>query len=157
MAQETRAASLLTLPAELLQHILAHLDPVDLAHVAQTSRALLAHSYDDQLWQPLINRHLPHHPVSHPRPLATYRDLFVAHQPRWFLPQHRLWFSNSYPHGKLLLARYDAHTGSIQAHTVSAVRGPTPSASGRRTTKSSSIPSTLASPSTWRSRSSISR
>ncbi|KAF2771111.1 hypothetical protein EJ03DRAFT_309565 [Teratosphaeria nubilosa] len=123
MAREGPASRLLALPAELVQHILAQLEPVDLAHVAQAARVLAAHAYDDQLWHPLVNRHLPH-PIHDPRPLRTYRDLFVAHQPRWFLPQHRLWFSNSSPHGKLLLARYDAQRGSIQAHTVSAVRGP---------------------------------
>ncbi|KAK5136232.1 hypothetical protein LTR08_003839 [Meristemomyces frigidus] len=114
--------SLIGLPAELLLHILAGLEPLDLANTAQTCRTLHAHSYDDQIWQPLVSRNLPE-PITEPTPLKSFRDLYVAHQPHWFLPRHRIWFSDSEPSGKLLVARYDPRRGCIEAYAVVAQRG----------------------------------
>ncbi|KAK5123310.1 hypothetical protein LTR85_002740 [Meristemomyces frigidus] len=114
--------SLLGLPAELLLHVLTYLEPLDLASTARTCRALYAHGYDDQIWQPLVNANVPE-PVSEPTPLKTFRDLYIAHHPHWFLPRHRLWFSDSEPSGKLVVARYDSRRGCIEAYAVVAKRG----------------------------------
>lgn len=114
--------SLLGLPAELLLQVLTYLEPLDLANVAQTCRSLHAHGYDDQIWQPLVNRNLPD-TIPEPTPMKTFRDLYIAHHPHWFLPQHRLWFSDSEPSGKLLAARYDPRRGCIEAYAVVAQKG----------------------------------
>ena len=113
---------LLSLPAELLQHVLTYLSPLDLVNVALTCRPLKVHSYDDQIWQPIINSNLPS-PVTEPTPLQNFRDLYIAHHPHWFLPRFRLWFADSQPNGKLLIARYDPRRGCIEAHAMVAVRG----------------------------------
>ncbi|KAK4547005.1 hypothetical protein LTR36_001225 [Oleoguttula mirabilis] len=115
--------SLLGLPAELLLHVLTYLEPLDLAGTARTCRALYAHGYDDQIWQSIVNRNLPV-PASEPTPLKTFRDLYVAHHPHWFLPRNRIWFSDSEPSGKLVVARYDPRRGCIEAYAVVAQRGP---------------------------------
>nr|POF02526.1 hypothetical protein CFP56_58157 [Quercus suber] len=115
----TSRASLLALPDELLQHVLRHLDPVSLASVAQTCRRLCQQSYDDLIWQPLVNENLPE-PIHEPAPLESFRDLFIAHHPHWFLPRQRIWFADNEHMGKLLLARYQPSTGSIEAHAVTA-------------------------------------
>ena len=122
MADSANAPALIQLPAELVLNILAYLEPLDLACVAQTCRTLSTHSYDDQIWQPLVNRNLPE-PITECAPLKTFRDLFIAHHPYWFLAKHRLWFSDSDPQGKLVAARYEPKTGCISAYTVTAQRG----------------------------------
>ncbi|KAJ9631944.1 hypothetical protein H2203_000345 [Taxawa tesnikishii (nom. ined.)] len=119
---EDRPLSLLALPAELLHHVLAHLPPTDLASVSATCRLLYTHSLSDQLWQPIVNYNLPE-PIHSPKPASSFRDLYVAHQPYWFLPRHRIWFSDSEPSGKLLVSRYDPRRGCIEAYSVVAERG----------------------------------
>ena len=119
---ETQQASILGLPAELLQHILSYLEPLDLGSVAQTCTALSAQSYDDQIWQPIINRNLAR-PITEPTPLKSFRELYLAHHPHWFLPKHQVWFADSPPYGKLVIARYDERRGCIEAYAVAARRG----------------------------------
>ncbi|KAI6874189.1 hypothetical protein KC323_g781 [Hortaea werneckii] len=113
---------LLALPAELLLHIFSYLSPLDLGSAAQTCHGLLCHAYDDALWQPLVSHNL-HQPLSSPAPCHTFRDLYLSHHPHWFLPRYRVWFADSQPSGKLLIARYNSAKGSIEAHAVVAQRG----------------------------------
>jgi len=120
MADNT--SSLVQLPSELVLDIFAYLEPLDLASVAFSCKTLSTHSYDDRIWQPLINRNLPE-PISEPAPLQTFRELFIAHHPYWFLAKRRLWFSDGEHQGKLVAARYEAKTGCIAAYTVAAQRG----------------------------------
>ncbi|RMZ15012.1 hypothetical protein D0860_01878 [Hortaea werneckii] len=114
--------SLLALPAELLLHIFSYLSPLDLGSAAQTCHGLLCHAYDDALWQPLVSSNL-YQPLSSPAPCHTFRDLYLSHHPHWFLPRYRVWFADSQPSGKLLIARYNSAKGSIEAHAVVAQRG----------------------------------
>lgn len=122
MANAAIPAHLLELPAEIILHILTFLEPPDLARSAQTCRALQTQTYDDQLWQLAINHHLPQ-PIFEPTPLKSFRDLYIAHHPHWFLPKYRIWFGDCEPNGKLLVARYDPRRGCIEAYTVVAMRG----------------------------------
>lgn len=121
MSNTAPLPTLLALPAELLQHVLILLEPRDLASVAQTCHALLVHSYDDQIWQPLVNRNL-RYPITAPAPLRSFRELYIAHHPHWFILRHPLWFSDANPHGKLVISRYDAQRGCILAYAVAAER-----------------------------------
>ncbi|KAF2483879.1 hypothetical protein BDY17DRAFT_322773 [Neohortaea acidophila] len=117
------SCSFLRLPAELVLHILSHLEPFDLVKTAQTCRTLQQHSYDDFLWLPLVQRNIVGSPVDGTS-FPSYRELYAAHHPHWFLPRHRIWFSDSSPSGKLLVARYEPNAGRIAAYTVTAARGP---------------------------------
>lgn len=123
MADDANDAAMLRLPTELIQHILSLLEPLDLASIAQTCRPLYTLSYDDILWLPIINRTLPS-PISTPGPAKSFRNLYAAHHVHWFLAKHRIWFGDSEPGGKLLLARYDNETGSIEANTIVATKHP---------------------------------
>ncbi|RMY27922.1 hypothetical protein D0866_09798 [Hortaea werneckii] len=120
--EEADQPFLLALPAELLLHIFSYLSPLDLGSAAQTCHGLLCHAYDDALWQPLVSSNL-HQPLSSPAPCHTFRDLYLSHHPHWFLPRYRVWFADSQPSGKLLIARYNSAKGSIEAHAVVAQRG----------------------------------
>ncbi|RMY49784.1 hypothetical protein D0865_07289 [Hortaea werneckii] len=120
--EEADQPFLLALPAELLLHIFSYLAPLDLGSAAQTCHGLLCHAYDDALWQPFVSANL-HQPLSSPAPCHTFRDLYLSHHPHWYLPRYRVWFADSQPSGKLLIARYNSAKGSIEAHAVVAQRG----------------------------------
>ncbi|QIW97990.1 hypothetical protein AMS68_003508 [Peltaster fructicola] len=122
MSRAQQHTRLLELPAELVHHILTYLPPIDLPRVAASCKALHALSIDDRLWQACINDGLPQRILT-PAPLATFRDLYIAHHPYWFLPRNQLWFADNGPNGRLILARYDPRRGSIVAHTITAWRG----------------------------------
>lgn len=122
MEDTQHTSSLLALPAELVYHILSYLSPPELARVACTCNRLKTLSYDDRIWQVLISQNLPE-PITQATPLKRFRDLYIAHHPHWFLPRHKIWFSDSEPNGKLLIARYDERRGCIEAYAVTAVRG----------------------------------
>ncbi|WPG98079.1 Hypothetical protein R9X50_00086500 [Acrodontium crateriforme] len=114
--------SLLGLPAEVIYHVLVYCSPFELTNVALVNHRLKAQAYDDRLWQAHINDNLPK-PLSTPKPFSSFRSLFIAHHPHWFLPRNQFWFSDSKPHGKLLFSRYNADAGSIEAHTITARKG----------------------------------
>ncbi|KAK3675280.1 hypothetical protein LTR78_004790 [Recurvomyces mirabilis] len=122
MEATTLMPALVNLPAELILHIFIFLEPIQLAAVNRTCRALSHHSHDDQLWQPFVNESLPN-PVSTPAPLKSFRELYIAHHPYWFLPKYRLWFGDTEHQGKLVAARYNEQKGCIEAYTVVAQRG----------------------------------
>jgi Cyclin D1 binding domain len=49
--------------------------------------------------------------------------MYLAHTPYWFLARHKIWFSDSPHHGKLLVARYSAARRCIEAYALVAERG----------------------------------
>ncbi|KAF2723816.1 hypothetical protein K431DRAFT_310547 [Polychaeton citri CBS 116435] len=115
-------ASLLDLPAELIHHILGFLLPSHLAQVAQTCRQLQHQSYDCQIWLNFVNHNL-HTPITDPTPCKTFRELYHAHHPNWFLTRHQIWFADSEPYGKVIICRYDARRGCIEGYALVATRG----------------------------------
>ncbi|KAG9644500.1 hypothetical protein KCU61_g6239, partial [Aureobasidium melanogenum] len=122
MAEDNTVPRLLSLPAELIQNVLRFLKPTCLADLALTCRLLRNHALSDSLWQQHVNGQIPHHLTS-AAPLPSFRDLYIAHHPYWFLCRHKIWFSDSEPNGKLLLARYDSRRGCIEAYAIVAEPG----------------------------------
>lgn len=116
------STGLSALPPELVQHILAYLDPLDLASVAKSSRGLREQSYEDSIWQPLVNSNILS-PITNPGPLKSFRELYAAHHPNWFLSKQRIWFADTEPNGKLVICRYEPQNGCIAGYTVVATRG----------------------------------
>lgn len=113
---------LLALPAEIIQHILSFVPPTTLGALSATCQHIRQHACTDRLWQQLVNDNLPE-PLTSPSPLSSFRELYLAHHPNWFLPRHQLWYADSEPNGKLLIARYDPRRGCIEAYAVVAERG----------------------------------
>jgi hypothetical protein len=112
---------LCALPPELIDHILSFLSPVDLAAVSSTCWHLYQIATTDHLWQPLVQANVPGMVLSSPSPCDSFRDLYVAHDLRWFLPKHKLWFCDRDLTGKLIVARYDPRTGNIEGYQLLAV------------------------------------
>lgn len=63
--------------------------------------------------------------VKSPSPCATYRELYKAHDPYWFLPKYKIWFSDYFLTGKLIIVRYDSRRGCIEGYRLVAERKPT--------------------------------
>lgn len=61
-------------------------------------------------------------------PCSTWRELYIAHHPFWFLPRFKIWFADRNVGGTaltgcLLLARYDYRRGCIEAYRLVAEHG----------------------------------
>ncbi|GAB7358601.1 hypothetical protein MBLNU230_g2661t1 [Neophaeotheca triangularis] len=119
----TQHSPLLSLPAELLHHILTYLPARALSTLALTSLDLAHATHDDRLWA-LQTRLISATPISTPHPLPTFRDLYLAHHPHWFLVRNYVWFSDAEPYGKLIVCGYDERRQCIEAYAVTATKGP---------------------------------
>ncbi|KAL2024889.1 hypothetical protein VTK56DRAFT_3588 [Thermocarpiscus australiensis] len=113
---------LLALPSELIASILSNLSPADLKHVSETCRALYEHAMSDHLWQGLVQEHVPGVRVTSHYPCSSFRELFWAHDPRWFLPKYKIWFADSDLPGRLVVVRYDQRRGCIEGYQLLALR-----------------------------------
>jgi hypothetical protein len=114
---------LLQLPAELIHHVLTFLPTVELAVISQTCRLLHDHSLDDRLWQKRLQEILPHINFKSPAPSSTFRQHYLTHQPYWFIPKFKIWYSDTAHTGKLLIARYSPRRQTIEAYALAAERG----------------------------------
>ncbi|KAL1986784.1 hypothetical protein VTN96DRAFT_5649 [Rasamsonia emersonii] len=117
-----RTTTLLDLPAELLHQIFSYLPATDLAFVSSTCRTLLEHGNNDLLWADLVNANLPVK-IKDPGPFDSFRRLYIAHHPYWFVPRNKIWFSDDEHTGKLILARYDNRRGVIEGFRLVAEKG----------------------------------
>ena len=107
------------LPSELLHQILSYLPARDLACISRLSRTLAAHGADDLLWADLVNDNVPQEKIDHPGPpFQSFRQLYAAYYPAWFIPRNRIWFSDTEHTGNLILARYDNRRGVIEAYRM---------------------------------------
>ena len=122
MASPAMAAprSLLNLPADILDYLLAFLPPVALASISSTCRTLYALGTQERHWAAIFRRlDLPNFSAL-PSPFGSFRELYAAHHPYWHIPAQRLWFTDGGargdPSGRLLVARYDHRLGLIEAY-----------------------------------------
>ena len=53
----------------------------------------------------------------------TWRDLYVAHHPYWFLVRHKIWFGDVPNIGTIILVRYNPHVGCIEGFRLIAEHG----------------------------------
>ncbi|CAH0023942.1 unnamed protein product [Clonostachys rhizophaga] len=121
-AFEPSSSLLLSAPAEILDLILGHLSPYDLVSVAATCRQMRGHALSDILWYPFVRENAPGARLQSPSPFKSYHQLFAEYDPLWFLPKHKIWFSDSGLPGKLILVRYDPRRGCIEGYDLLAVR-----------------------------------
>ncbi|KGO77237.1 Protein of unknown function DUF3506 [Penicillium italicum] len=109
------------LPAEIIQEIASYLSAPDLSCLGATSRTLVDHASNDLLWASLVNERLPA-PIKNPGPFGSFRRLYLAYHPCWFIPQHKVWVADVEHAGMLIIARYDNFRGVIEAYKVVADR-----------------------------------
>lgn len=109
---------MISLPAELIDSILEYLSPLDLNHVSETCRALYSRATADHLWQALVQENIPGLKITSSYPCADFRELFGAHDPRWFLPKYKIWFSDTDLPGRLIVVQYDERRGCIEGYQL---------------------------------------
>lgn len=114
---------ILKLPPEIIQQIFSYLSAQHLASLYRTCRDLQSHTVNDRLWIDLLKPNLPTHDLpATPAPFTTFRDLYLAHHPHWFLPRHKVWFSDDAYTGKLIVIKFNSHRGSIEGYRLVAER-----------------------------------
>jgi hypothetical protein len=112
----------LRLPDTILTCIISYLDdPQSLARAASVSRQFREIAYSDELWKTFVNSCLPT-PIESCKPAPSFRRLFIAFHPYWFIPKFRFWLSDEYPRGQLLIARFNPSPLCIEAWAVVADR-----------------------------------
>lgn len=118
-------SSLESLPAEIINHILAFLPPASLASLSRTCGLLRSHAHNDLLWMSFIwNTVSGSGGHGSTLPVKSWRDLYIAHHPYWFLVQNKIWFADVHNNGLLILARYNSRNGCIEAFRLLAEHGP---------------------------------
>ncbi|KAF1938325.1 F-box domain-containing protein [Clathrospora elynae] len=118
---ERETPPLLSLPSELVHHVLSYLNLSDLVSVGLVNHGMHEHALQDTLWQPFVQAEVPESGVTKPANL-TWRELFQQHHPYWFLAKKKIWFADTAHTGKLLIARYDRRINAIEAYTLVAER-----------------------------------
>ena len=123
--EEQTIPPFLRLPGELIQCILSYLSPLHLLDVSETCRTLHGYAVDDQLWQRYVQESAPglqarDTQLGFDRP--TFRETYKAFAPYWFLPEHKLWFSDYIHHGKLIICRYSDARRCIEGYALVAQR-----------------------------------
>jgi hypothetical protein len=112
----------LRLPDTILTCIISYLDdPQSLARAASVSRQFREIAYSDELWKTFVNSCLPTS-IKSCKPAPSFRRLFIAFHPYWFIPKFRFWLSDEYPRGQLLIARFNPSPLCIEAWAVVADR-----------------------------------
>ncbi|KAL2193882.1 hypothetical protein P885DRAFT_44399 [Corynascus similis CBS 632.67] len=118
VASKTDTCPLVALPPELLNSILMYLAPEDLCRVSETCRVLYAHATDDRLWRVHVNDNVPGQEVASPYPLASFRELYAALDPHWFVTKYKFWFADTGLPGRMIVARYDQRRGCIEGYQL---------------------------------------
>ncbi|KAG5985461.1 hypothetical protein E4U55_000023 [Claviceps digitariae] len=113
--------SLLHLPPELIDSILTHLAATDLCSVSATCRKLYKQAVSDFHWLRCVQDNVPGLALSSPGPCNSFRELYEAHDPAWFLPKYKIWFCDRDLMGKLVIVRFDPRRGCIEGYQLLAV------------------------------------
>ncbi|KFZ24746.1 hypothetical protein V502_00778 [Pseudogymnoascus sp. VKM F-4520 (FW-2644)] len=116
---------LLNLPAELLDFVLSCLSPKDLDAVVYSCRHLYIRGTNDRLWQPLVQENIPGCILESPSPCSSYRSLYRAHDPHWFVPKMKIWFGDQHLFGRIMITYYNPYLGTIDGYRLVAERAPT--------------------------------
>lgn len=115
---------ILSLPTEVVALICSFLAPVDLNATSLTCRDLRSQGLNDLLWRRHVQDNVPGSRLSSPSPCQSFRELYQAHDPYWFLPRYKIWFSDIPYTGKLIIVRYDPRRGCIEGYRLIAARAP---------------------------------
>ncbi|KAJ4410646.1 hypothetical protein N0V85_003932 [Neurospora sp. IMI 360204] len=113
-----QTSPLVHLPPELLEGIFDHLSATDLAAVSATCRHLRTIATSEFRWHGLVQENVPGYRVTSCYPYTSFRQLYKAHDPRWFLPKHKIWFADDSLYGRLIIARFDQRRGCIEGYQL---------------------------------------
>ncbi|KAI2605564.1 F-box domain-containing protein [Hypoxylon sp. NC1633] len=112
------ASPILDLPTELIDAILSWLTPLELASVSLVCRALRNYANSDSQWKRHVLSNLPVNRITSPYPCKSWRELYISHDPHWFLTKHKLWFCDRELTGQMIIVRYDERRGCIEGYQL---------------------------------------
>ncbi|KAI2469837.1 F-box domain-containing protein [Annulohypoxylon bovei var. microspora] len=115
-------APLLDLPPELIDAILSWLTPLELAAVSLVCRVLRSHANSDTQWKRHVLSNLLGNRITSPYPCKSWRELYISHDPYWFLTKHKLWFCDRELTGQMIIVRYDERRGCIEGYQLVSIR-----------------------------------
>ena len=119
-----KISKLEALPAEIISQILAFLPATSLASLSSTCGLLRSHAHNDLLWMSFVQNNIPGSAgLESPSPAKSWRQLYIAHHPYWFLARNKIWFADVHTNGLLILARYNSQDGCIEAFRLLAEHG----------------------------------
>ncbi|KAI2630201.1 F-box domain-containing protein [Hypomontagnella submonticulosa] len=116
------ASPLIDLPTELIDAILSWLLPLELAAVSRVCRVLHDHANSDTQWKWHVLSNLPGNRITSPYPCKSWRELYISHDPHWFLTKYKLWFCDRELTGHMIIVRYDERRGCIEGYHLLATR-----------------------------------
>lgn len=113
-----QTSPLVHLPLELLESVFDHLSAIDLVAISATCRHLRTVANSEFRWQGLVQENVPGYKVTSCYPYNSFRKLYKAHDPRWFLPKYKIWFADDSLYGRLIIARFDHRRGCIEGYQL---------------------------------------
>ncbi|KAH8682649.1 hypothetical protein BX600DRAFT_479149 [Xylariales sp. PMI_506] len=117
----TAWAGILDLPSELIDEVLTYLSPLELASLRQVCKQIQTRADADIHWQRHVRANVPGNLIKSPYPFKSYRELYICHDPFWFIPKHKIWFGDHGLPGRMLIAQYDQRRGVIECYQLLAV------------------------------------
>jgi hypothetical protein len=105
----------------IVSRIFSYLNPQSLARTAAVSHQFQELAYSEILWKTFVNSYLPD-PIESCKPAPSFRLLFIAFYPYWFIPKFRFWLSDEQPHGQLMIAHFNTALLCIEAWAIAANR-----------------------------------
>ncbi|KUJ18728.1 uncharacterized protein LY89DRAFT_503558 [Mollisia scopiformis] len=121
--ESNRPSYLLALPLELIDHILSFLSPLDVVATSATCRRLASSSKSDLVWQRHVQENVPGVKLTSPSPCSTFRELYMSHDPHWFLTKYKIWFSDYFLTGKIIITRFNPNGRSGNPDTRGCIEG----------------------------------
>lgn len=97
-----------------------------LARCMRTCRLLQTLAGSEDRWQQHVQAQVPGTQLKSPSPYSSFRQLYSTHDKYWFLPRHRIWFSDARQIGNVAIMRYDYRRGCIEGYRLLVERLPTP-------------------------------
>lgn len=105
------------LPRSIVSRIISYLGPESLARAAAVSHQFRELAYSEDLWKTLINSYLPE-PIETCKSAPSFRRLYIAFHPYWFIPKFRFWLSDEEHNGQLVFAQFNTNLLCIEAWPV---------------------------------------
>jgi hypothetical protein len=119
---QARLGHILGLPSELIHAIFKFLSPLELSRARQVCNVFRDHADSDFHWHRHVLANVPKNPINTPYPFDTFRELYASHEPYWFIPRNKIWFSDRGLTGQMMVVQYDERRGVIEGYHLLAVR-----------------------------------
>ena len=78
----------------------------------------------ETIWEGVIREYMPRPRLESPFPYDSFRKLYAAHHPYWFLMKHKVWIGDSEHMGKVMVIGFDPPRACIEGYQLVASKRP---------------------------------